>query len=44
MVATGSRPQQPEGVDVDGSIVVDSDSLLTLQRIPGRMIVMDIRL
>src|SRR5688572_13439482 len=39
LVATGSRPQQPEGVDVDGSIIVDSDSLLTLQRIPSRMIV-----
>ncbi|MGH7637511.1 MAG: Si-specific NAD(P)(+) transhydrogenase [Gemmatimonadaceae bacterium] len=39
LVATGSRPQQPEGVEVDGRIIVDSDSLLTLQRIPARMIV-----
>jgi NAD(P) transhydrogenase len=39
LVATGSHPQRPTGVAVDGTIVVDSDSLLTLQRIPGRMIV-----
>ncbi len=39
LVATGSRPQQPEGFAVDGGIVVDSESLLTLDRIPGRMIV-----
>ncbi len=39
LIATGSRPQQPTGIEVDGSIVVDSDSLLTLQKIPGRMIV-----
>ena len=39
LVATGSRPQQPDGVEVDGRIIVDSDSLLTLQRIPARMIV-----
>jgi NAD(P) transhydrogenase len=39
LVATGSHPQQPTGAKVDGSIIVDSDSLLTLQRIPGRMVV-----
>jgi NAD(P) transhydrogenase len=39
LVATGSHPQQPKGVEVDGSIIVDSDSLLTLQKIPVRMIV-----
>lgn len=39
LVATGSRPQQPEGFAVDGAVVVDSDSLLTLDRIPARMIV-----
>jgi NAD(P) transhydrogenase len=39
LVATGSHPQQPTGVEVDGSIVVDSDSLLTLQKIPARMVV-----
>lgn len=39
LVATGSQPQRPEGIEVDGSIIVDSDSLLTLQKIPSRMIV-----
>jgi NAD(P) transhydrogenase len=39
LVATGSHPQQPMGVEVDGSIIVDSDSLLTLEKIPGRMVV-----
>jgi NAD(P) transhydrogenase len=39
LIATGSHPQQPTGIDVDGTTIVDSDSLLTLQQIPGRMIV-----
>ena len=39
LLATGSSPQQPTNVAVDGTIIVDSDSLLTLQRIPQRMIV-----
>ena len=39
LVATGSHPQQPTGVEVDGTMIVDSDSLLTLQRIPSRMVV-----
>jgi NAD(P) transhydrogenase len=39
LVATGSHPQQPTGIEVDGSIIVDSDSLLTLQKIPARMVV-----
>ncbi len=39
LIATGSRPQRPEGVDVDGSVIVDSDSLLTLSKIPTTMTV-----
>jgi NAD(P) transhydrogenase len=39
LVATGSHPQQPSGATVDGTHIVDSDSLLTLQRIPQRMVV-----
>jgi NAD(P) transhydrogenase len=39
LIASGSRPQRPEGFEVDGAIVVDSDSLLSLERIPERMIV-----
>jgi NAD(P) transhydrogenase len=39
LLATGSHPQQPIGVEVDGTFVVDSDSLLTLEKIPSRMVV-----
>jgi NAD(P) transhydrogenase len=39
LVATGSSPMSPIGYAIDGEIVVDSDSLLTLQRIPSSMIV-----
>src|ERR1041384_6251201 len=39
LVATGSHPQQPETTIVDGDVIVDSDSLLTLQKIPASMLV-----
>ncbi|HET7631468.1 MAG TPA: Si-specific NAD(P)(+) transhydrogenase [Gemmatimonadaceae bacterium] len=39
LVATGSHPQPPENFEIDGTVVVDSDSLLTVQKIPRRMIV-----
>ncbi len=39
LVATGSSPMAPVGYEVDGEVIVDSDSLLTLQRIPASMIV-----
>src|SRR5258705_2583188 len=39
LIATGSQPQQPKGIEVDGAFIVDSDSLLTLQKIPGRLTV-----
>ena len=39
LVATGSTPMAPVGYDVDGEVIVDSDSLLTLQRIPETMVV-----
>jgi NAD(P) transhydrogenase len=39
LVATGSHPQPPEGIDVDGQVVVDSDTLLTVETIPQQMIV-----
>jgi NAD(P) transhydrogenase len=39
LVATGSHPQQPDGVAVDGDVIVDSDTLLTLENIPQQMIV-----
>ena len=39
LITTGSRPLQPNGVTVDGRIIVDSESVLTLDRIPTSMIV-----
>ena len=39
LIATGSSPLAPVGYAVDGEVVVDSDSLLTLQHIPASMIV-----
>jgi NAD(P) transhydrogenase len=39
LIATGSHPQQPETTVVDGDVIFDSDSLLTLQKIPRSMIV-----
>ena len=39
LVATGSHPQQPDGIEVDGDVIVDSDTLLTVETIPQQMIV-----
>lgn len=39
LIATGSQPQQPQGIVIDGNVIVDSDTLLTLDRIPASMIV-----
>ncbi len=39
LIATGAHPRRPDGFAVDGTIVIDSETLLTLQRIPERMIV-----
>jgi NAD(P) transhydrogenase len=39
LLAPGSAPRAPHGYAVDGEVVVDSDSLLTLQTIPTSMIV-----
>ena len=40
LIATGSSPLAPVGFQIDGEVIVDSDSLLTLQRIPPAMIVL----
>ena len=40
LIATGSMPQAPVGYELDGEVIVDSDSLLTLQRIPASMLVL----
>ena len=39
LIATGSCPIRPNDVPFDDAVVVDSDSILTLPRIPRRMIV-----
>ena len=39
LIATGSSPLPPDGYSTDGDIIVDSDSLLSMQRIPVSMIV-----
>ena len=39
LIATGSRPQRPEGIAVDGTTIVDSETILTLDRIPASLIV-----
>ena len=39
LVATGARPMPPQGYAVDGEVVVDSESVLMLQRIPSSVIV-----
>ncbi|HEX3866486.1 MAG TPA: Si-specific NAD(P)(+) transhydrogenase [Gemmatimonadaceae bacterium] len=40
LIATGAHPLQPADLPVDGSVVVDSDSLLALEKIPESMIVL----
>ena len=39
LVATGSEPLRPPEIPFDNEIVVDSDGILRLQRIPGRLLV-----
>ena len=39
LVATGAHPEPPRGYALCDEIIVDSDSLLTIQRIPNSMIV-----
>jgi NAD(P) transhydrogenase len=39
LVATGACPESPRGYALDDDVIVDSDSLLTVQKIPTSMIV-----
>ncbi|MEO6525405.1 MAG: Si-specific NAD(P)(+) transhydrogenase [Gemmatimonadaceae bacterium] len=39
LVATGARPKPPRGYALQGEVVVDSESLLTIQKIPASMVV-----
>ncbi len=40
VLATGSRPRTPEGVDVDHDRVLDSDSILSMTYLPRSLIVL----
>lgn len=40
IIATGNRPVAPSHLPVDGKYVLDSDSILTLRRIPARLVVL----
>lgn len=39
LIATGSHPMRPEEIPFDGSVVVDSDDVLSLSAIPKRLVV-----
>jgi NAD(P) transhydrogenase len=40
LIATGARPEPPpDGIPVDGAVILDSETLLSLDRIPASMIV-----
>ncbi|HMA46354.1 MAG TPA: FAD-dependent oxidoreductase, partial [Frankiaceae bacterium] len=39
VVAVGTRPARPDSVDFDGRTVVDSDQILSLERIPASVVV-----
>lgn len=39
LLATGSRPLRPAEIPFDGETVVDSDSILALQGIPARLVI-----
>jgi len=40
MVAVGAAPVAPQGFSVDGKTVLDSESILKLKKIPGRLVVL----
>ena len=40
ILATGSKPRALPGLETDGRVVLDSDQILDLERLPGSMIVL----
>ena len=40
LIATGSRPRRPDGIDFDDSSIHDSDGVLQLQEIPSTLVVL----
>ncbi|WP_297526791.1 Si-specific NAD(P)(+) transhydrogenase [Thiohalobacter sp.] len=39
LIAVGSRPARPEGIPFDNEVIIDSDGVLNLKRLPRSMIV-----
>jgi NAD(P) transhydrogenase len=39
VIAVGTRPARPSSVQFDGRIIVDSDQILCMERLPGSMVV-----
>jgi NAD(P) transhydrogenase len=39
VIATGTRPARPDSVEFDGRTILDSDAILSLERIPSSMVV-----
>jgi NAD(P) transhydrogenase len=39
IIAVGTRPARPAGVDFDDRTIIDSDGLLCMERIPGSLVV-----
>ncbi|MFD5269625.1 Si-specific NAD(P)(+) transhydrogenase [Streptomyces sp. NPDC058335] len=39
VIATGTRPARPESVEFDGRTILDSDNVLTIERVPRSMVI-----
>ncbi|MHC5909053.1 Si-specific NAD(P)(+) transhydrogenase [Streptomyces sp. S6] len=39
VIATGTRPARPETVEFDGRTILDSDDVLTIERVPRSMVI-----
>src|SRR5918911_1099321 len=39
VIATGTRPARPDSVEFDGRTIMDSDNVLTLERVPSSMVI-----
>ncbi|MGW0760481.1 Si-specific NAD(P)(+) transhydrogenase [Streptomyces sp. NPDC002814] len=39
VIATGTRPARPDSVEFDGRTIMDSDNVLTLERVPRSMVI-----
>ncbi|WP_329223208.1 Si-specific NAD(P)(+) transhydrogenase [Streptomyces sp. NBC_01485] len=39
VIATGTRPARPDSVEFDGRTILDSDNVLTIERVPQSMVI-----